>query len=247
MTVAVIHGEAIQALRDIPSGTVGAVIADPPYSSGGTFVRQRQQASTEKYVSSDSRRRLAVPGFEGESRDQRSYLAWSHLWMLEAYRILGGGHAIACFTDWRQLPVITDAVQAAGFTWRGIAVWDKTRGRPGPGIATGQTEFIVWGTKGPNTLRHVHLPGILSYRIERDDHHHHQTPKPVALMARLCELAPPGSTVVDPFTGSGSLLVAASRVGRDAIGVEMASVYAEAARQRLADACAQARMFEVAR
>ncbi|MDP2794373.1 MAG: hypothetical protein Q8O25_09895 [Sulfurisoma sp.] len=54
------------------------------------------------------------------------------------------------FSDWRQIPVTTDAMQAAGVTWRGIAVWDKTGGaRPYKGGFRSQAEYIVWGSKGP--------------------------------------------------------------------------------------------------
>jgi site-specific DNA-methyltransferase (adenine-specific) len=31
------------------------------------------------------------------------------------------------FTDWRQLPLATDALQAGGFIWRGLIAWDKCR------------------------------------------------------------------------------------------------------------------------
>ena len=34
------------------------------------------------------------------------------------------GAPICLFIDWRQLPSMTDALQWAGWTWRGIAVWD---------------------------------------------------------------------------------------------------------------------------
>jgi DNA modification methylase len=55
---------------------------------------------------------------------------------------------------------------------------------------------------------------------------HHPTVKPVALMRHLVRLVtPPGGTVLDPFAGSGTTLVAAVLEGFDAVGCEMTDEY----------------------
>jgi site-specific DNA-methyltransferase (adenine-specific) len=55
---------------------------------------------------------------------------------------------------------------------------------------------------------------------------HHPTVKPVALMRWLVRLVTPlGGTVLDPFAGSGTTLVAAVLEGFDAIGIEMTDDY----------------------
>ena len=62
----------------------------------------------------------------------------------------------------------------------------------------------------------------------------HNTVKPIALMAWLCRLVtPPGGTVLDPFAGSGTTLVAATRCGFNAIGIELNPEYAELIRLRV--------------
>ena len=244
MTVAIAHGDAITILRDIPPDTAGLILADPPYSSGGiTSAARTNQTTTSKYLRTGSSRE-SLPPFEGDNRDQRSYLAWSVLWMTEARRILMPGCAICVFTDWRQLPTTTDAIQAAGFIWRGIATWDKGQGgRPYRGFATGHSEFIVWGTKGPNGLT-TYLPGVISRANTHNERDHHQTTKPVSLLAELIKLAPPRSTIIDPFTGSGSALIAADRAGADALGIEITSAYAARATKRLENDRAQISIFD---
>jgi DNA modification methylase len=71
---------------------------------------------------------------------------------------------------------------------------------------------------------------------------HHPTVKPVALMRHLVRLVtPPGGTVLDPFAGSGTTLVAAVLEGMNAIGCEMTDEYLPIIRGRVAWAEEQAR------
>jgi site-specific DNA-methyltransferase (adenine-specific) len=147
---AVTHGDALRVLARIPDASVDLILADPPYSSGGAFRGDRAQSTSTKYISSDSTRK-SIEDFTGDVRDQRAYLAWSTLWLSEAYRVLIPGRACVVFTDWRQLPVTTDAIQAGGFIWRGVIVWDKIGGRPTLGAANGQVEYAVWARRGRST------------------------------------------------------------------------------------------------
>ena len=64
----------------------------------------------------------------------------------------------------------------------------------------------------------------------------HPTVKPLNLMRYLCKLTatPTGGTVLDPFMGSGTTLVAARDCGRRAIGIEIKEKYCEIAAKRLA-------------
>ena len=54
-------------------------------------------------------------------------------WLREARTHCIPGAPLCVFSDWRQLPALTDAIQWAGWTWRGVAVWDKVISRPQKG------------------------------------------------------------------------------------------------------------------
>jgi site-specific DNA-methyltransferase (adenine-specific) len=63
----------------------------------------------------------------------------------------------------------------------------------------------------------------------------HPTVKPISLMKYLVKLVtPPGGTVYDPFTGSGSTLIAAKHLGFNYIGSEIQADYVQIAEARLA-------------
>lgn len=62
----------------------------------------------------------------------------------------------------------------------------------------------------------------------------HPTVKPVDLMRYLCRLVtPPGGTVLDPFCGSGTTIVAAKQEGFNAIGIELNEEYFDIINQRI--------------
>lgn len=72
---------------------------------------------------------------------------------------------------------------------------------------------------------------------ERGEGNNHPTVKPIALMQWLCRLVtPPGGTVLDPFMGSGSTLIAADAEQFKAIGCELSADYAAIAEKRIRDA-----------
>ncbi|WP_231495505.1 DNA-methyltransferase [Hylemonella gracilis] len=232
-----IEGEALPELLAMPGASVDAVITDPPYSSGGFSRDDKGKSPDAKYTQHQQRGRY--PDFSGDSRDQRSYLTWCALWIAECLRVLKPGGYFMSFTDWRQLPVMTDAVQAGGVFWRGLTVWDKGRGARAPhkGYFRHQCEYVVWGTKGAASMLTHDGPfdGCIQATVRRDDKHH-LTGKPTALMRELVRPVPPGGLVLDPFAGSGSTGVAALQSGRRFIGIEREAAYADISRQRLAAA-----------
>lgn len=63
---------------------------------------------------------------------------------------------------------------------------------------------------------------------------HHPTEKPLSALLPLVETFSPSlGTVLDPFAGSGSTLIAAKALGRDYIGIELDAKYHAIATARL--------------
>lgn len=222
---------ALDLLRRLPDESVDLLFTDPPYSSGGLHSASRARPAGEKYITSSGPR---YPDFSHDNKDQRSWTFWCMTWLGQALRVTKRRGYLVCFIDWRQLPSLTDAVQGAGFIWQGIAVWDKTQGRARPrrGGFSHQAEYMVWATREGTAGTDVYLPGVFTERLAYPKRH--MTEKPSGLAREVVRLVPPGSTVLDPFAGSGTFLVAARDAGHDWIGSEIEPDYYEVARQRLA-------------
>lgn len=228
----IIRGDALSALREMEPCSFGGVITDPPYCTGGTKAQDRQKSTGEKYTKAAI---FTAPDFEGDGKDQRSWTSWMAEWLHEARRVCVEGAPVCIFCDWRQLPAATDALQWAGWIWRGIVVWDKRNTRPQKGRFTQQAEYIVWGSRGRMPVdRNVKiLPGVFSHSIVPASERLHQTEKPVELMREIVRIVEPGGRILDPFCGSGSTLLAAMLEGYEATGIEITEQYADIAGKRL--------------
>lgn len=230
--IAIYHGDCRAIFPELPVADL--ILADPPYSSGGLMRSDRSQKVGNKYQLSGTTKQYH--GFSGDNRDQRSFLIWSVLWMTEAlYRTRPGG-ALICFIDWRNLPALIDAVQVAGWVYRGLAVWDKgPAARPDKGWFKSQAEYMVLATNGPLD-RGVKAEGICQKGVFRHGvvgaKKQHLTEKPVELIAELLQTRDDWQTIVDPFAGSGTTLKAAKELHRRAVGIEIEEYNCEIAAKR---------------
>ena len=228
------QGDCLRLLESLSSDSVDALITDPPYSSGGFTRGDRNADPAAKYVQTGTQ--LQRASFSGDNRDGRSWGYWMALWLSECLRIVKPSGYALIFTDWRQLPTATDALQAGGFVWRGVISWDK--GAAARLVHTGyfrhQCEYIVWGTRGVSVpANHQReYSGSISDPVVLADKHH-MTGKPTSLMRKLVQVVPEGATVLDPFMGSGTTGVACRMEGRRFIGIELDPGYFAIAKRRI--------------
>jgi site-specific DNA-methyltransferase (adenine-specific) len=78
-------------------------------------------------------------------------------------------------------------------------------------------------------------------RAPRTENHFHPTEKPVQLMMSVCRWT--DGIILDPFCGSGSTGVAAARLGRRFIGIEIEERYFDIACRRISEALKQPDLF----
>lgn len=108
-------------------------------------------------------------------------------------------------------------------------VWDKMQGE----FSLADCEF-AWTSQ--NSAARI-------FRYSRgaalQDGKHHPTQKPVALMEWCLGFLPNAKTILDPFMGSGTTLVACQRMGRHGIGIELDPDYFDIACKRVDEAARQ--------
>ena len=104
---------------------------------------------------------------------------------------------------------------------RGWLVWTKPNGLPSYGTAE-----LCW-TNIPMPVRHRYECWV------RPKPRLHETQKSVTLMEWCLSFVPSASTVLDPFTGSGTTGVACIKTGRRFIGIEIDEKYCEIAAKRI--------------
>ena len=70
----ILHGDTLKLVKAFQPGIFDAVITDPPYASGGTKQNERNRTTNQKYSSMKAEN--ALPDFDGDNKDQRSWTHW---------------------------------------------------------------------------------------------------------------------------------------------------------------------------
>jgi site-specific DNA-methyltransferase (adenine-specific) len=97
-----------------------------------------------------------------------------------------------------------------------------------------QHENILYATRGRYTFPYQRPKTVLRFQRVLPDELLHPNEKPVALLVYLiAHLSKPNDLILDPFCGSGTTCVAAKKLGRRYIGIDISEEYCEIARMRL--------------
>lgn len=190
------------------------MVTDPPYGVDYDPTARRSLQSKGS--------KAAVGRVENDSRSD-----WAEAWALFP------GEVAYVWHGERQLVSIAEQLQRSGFELRNLIVWGKSKLVVGRGNYHSQHEtcwYVVrkggtghWaGDRKQTTLWQIDKP----VKSETG----HSTQKPVECMARpIRNNSSPGQAVYEPFSGSGTTIIACEQEGRSCHAIEISAAYVDVA------------------
>ncbi len=241
--------DCIKGMQRIPSGSVDAVISDPPY---GITKCNWDKVVDFKILWQEFYRILkphaAIVLFAGEPFTSHLILSNINEFREKLTWVKHKPSNFGC-AKYRQLRYTEDIVVFGHH----ITFNPQTVTRTSPRIAQAQkTNYIVGRGRESSVSFSSHRPGvnsncysattkyegnILFYPSVQGNSHEktkHPTQKPVPLISQLLKTyTNPGDTVIDPFIGSGTTAVACQQLQRNFIGFENNPEYFTISNQRI--------------
>tara|TARA_R110000803_G_scaffold37595_2_gene81008 strand:+ start:147 stop:860 length:714 start_codon:yes stop_codon:yes gene_type:complete len=233
--IQLIKGECIEQMKQIPDGSIDAIITDPPY--GTTACKWDSVIPFEPMW--EQLNRIIKPNgaivlFGNEPFSSALRMSniknYSYDWVWEKSKITGVLNAKKMpVRKLENITIFTDTNKKSTLTYnpQGLEIKGTLTKQGGNSECYGERnkkEYIQEFTNYPRNLIKINSEGKTI----------HPTQKPVALMEYLIKTyTNENETVLDFTMGSGSTGVAAKNLNRSFIGIELDGKYFEIAKERI--------------
>lgn len=202
----VIHGDFLETGKKIPTESIDLIVTDPPYKL------------TQNYGSNiESDNLIAVAGIIRT--------------LPEMARVLKSGRYIAIFYDSRILPFLFDSLKGTGLVYRKQIFLYRRWGNAHKNLGwMSCTDPCLIFQKGDGKFK---IPDDVQFKHDcyvksspEDYNSGHPAQKPMEILQDIIScLSYKGELVLDPYSGSGTTLLAAKRLGRRFVGCEIKEEY----------------------
>ncbi len=198
--------DAVAWLRELPDASVDLVITDPAYES---LEKHRAVGTTTRLKHS-----------KASSNDWFTIFPNARFGELfrEIHRILRPDTHFYLLCDAETMFVAKPEAEQAGFRFWKPLVWDKCTIGMGYHYRA-RYEFILFFEKGKRKLSDLGVADIISVPRVRGGYPAEKPPEVAEVL--ITQSSAPNEVVVDPFMGSGSVGVAALRLGRRFLGNDL--------------------------
>ncbi len=237
-----IQGDSLAILDQLEPGSVDVIFADPPYflSNGGSTCKGGKRVSVNK-------------GKWDASLGAEDNHTFNRRWLKSCQRLLSDNGTIWVSGTAHVIFSVGYALQQLGFKMLNDIIWEKPN--PPPNLScryfTHSTEVVLWAAKNRKSKHFYNYAEMKQRNGDKQmknvwrftapgksekGHGKHPTQKPLKLLDRLLVAScPEGARVLDPFNGSGTTGVAATRLGLRYTGIEREDEYLALSKARLLD------------
>ena len=229
-----ICGDAVKVLQQIPSSSVDLVVTSPPYNLKNSTGNGMKDGRGGKWKNA-----ALVQGYShhNDNMPHDEYVAWQRACLTEMMRVIKSDGAIFYNHKWRvQNGLLQDRQDiVSGFPVRQIIIWRRKGGinfNKGYFLPTYEVVYLIAKPKFKLVEKANAVGDVWEFTQEMNNPH--PAPFPLAFAER-CIAATSGQMVLDPFMGSGTVALAAKRLGRNFIGIDISPEYCQLAEERLAE------------
>lgn len=246
--VTIYHGDCREVVSAIQPGSVSLVVTSPPYNQMTGHTKPPSGMYKDSHAGAGFFRAWAERGYSDDMNEQE-YVVWQNTLFADLGAVcrddasLFYNHQVR----WRDGECLHPVqwFTPDGWRMRQEIIWNRGGGMMfNARMFVRFDERILWFVRGDTWKWNQSLVGLSTiWNVARQQQQQQQQGKlhpvafPVELPARcIAAVTDPGDTVIDPFMGSGTTLVAAKSLGRRAVGIEIEERYCEVAAKRLSQA-----------
>ena len=217
MSYKLYQGDCLEVMGGIEDKSVDLIVTDPPY-----------------LMDYQSNRRKKEDRFDKIKNDKGNYMLIQD-YLEECHRIMKDNTAIYCFCSWHNIDFFKNEFEKY-FKLKNILVWNKNNHGTGDlkGSYAPKHEFILFGHKGRTLLREKRIADVIDCPKISSNKLTHPTEKPQDLLEIFIKQSSDEESIIfDGFMGTGSCGIAAKKLNRNFIGIELDEKYFNIAKDRL--------------